>query len=137
MHYYAEWKRSETRRHEDKKIRTEGFTVKHGNQNLLVAFDDILGFYVEDGYTILLTRQNRKFFPDKSLDKIENQLPGEAFFRLNRQYIAHRKALTGFKRTGDGKIDVLVDAPEGFPKSIPVSRLRAASFKNWFQPGES
>jgi len=44
--------------------------------------------------------------------------------------------VTGFKRTGDGKIDVLVNAPENFPKAIPVSRNRAVAFKNWFQPTE-
>jgi hypothetical protein len=136
MHYYAEWKQSEMQRQEDKKIRVGGCAVKHGNQNLLVAFDDILSFYVEDGYTILLTWQNKKYFPDKSLDKIEGTLPGEIFFRLNRQYIVHRKALTGFKRTGDGKIDVLVMAFENFPKAIQVSRTRAVPFKNWFQPDE-
>ncbi|TAL47554.1 MAG: LytTR family transcriptional regulator [Chitinophagaceae bacterium] len=137
MHYYAEWRQSEMQRQEEKKMRAGGFTVKHGNQNLLIPFGDILGFYVEDGYTILLTWQNKKYFPDKSLDKIEDSLPGEWFFRLNRQYIVHRKALTGFKRTGDGKIDVLVNAPEDFPKTIPVSRTRAVSFKNWFQPSEN
>lgn len=134
MHYYTEWKQSEMIRLEEKKIRSGGFTVKHGNQNLLFSFDDILSFYVEDGYTILLTLQNKKYFPDRSLDKIEEILPGELFFRLNRQYIVNRKIITGFKRTGDGKIDVLVNAPENFAKAIPVSRSRAVSFKNWFQP---
>jgi len=137
LHYYAEWKQSEMQRQEEKKLRAGGFTVKHGNQNLLISFDDILGFFVEDGYTILLTWKNKKYFPDKSLDKIENVLPGELFFRLNRQYIVHRKALTGFKRTGDGKIDALVNASENFPKAIPVSRTRAAGFKNWFQQDEN
>ena len=121
-------------RHEEKKVRTGGFTVKHGKQNLLVPFTDILGFYAEEGYIVLLTMENKKYFPDKSLDKIEEVLPEESFFRLNRQYIVHRKALTGFKRTGDGKIDVLVNAFENFPKTIQVSRTRAVPFKNWFQP---
>jgi len=134
LHYYAEWKHSEMLREEDKKVRSGGFTVKHGNQNLLVPFDDIFGFYVENGYTMLLTWQNKKYFPDNSLDKIEKQLPAEVFFRLNRQYISHRRAVNGFKRTGDGKIDVLINAQVDFPESIPVSRLRAVSFKNWFQP---
>ena len=136
MHYYAEWKQSEAMRREDKKVRAEGFTVKHGNQNLLVPFEDIFGFYVENGYTILLTWQNKKYFPDKSLDKIESQLPEETFFRLNRQYISHRKAVSGFKRTGDGKIDVLINAHMDFPESIAVSRLRAVNFKNWFRPDQ-
>ena len=137
MHYYAEWKQSEMHRLEEKKLRAEGFTVKHGKQNLLIPFSGIFSFYAEEGYTILLTWENKKYFPDKSLDKIEEALPEESFFRLNRQYILHRKALAGFKRIGDGKIDVLVNAPENFPKAIPVSRTRAAGFKNWFQPDEN
>jgi LytTr DNA-binding domain len=137
MHYYNEWKQSELQRQEEKKVRTGGLTIKQGKQNLLVPFSDILGFYSENGYTVLLTWQNRKYFPDKSLDKIEEALPEEFFFRLNRQYIVHRDALTGFKRTGDGKINVLVNAPENFPGAIPVSRTKAVSFKNWFQPEEN
>ncbi|MEJ0101366.1 MAG: LytTR family DNA-binding domain-containing protein [Bacteroidota bacterium] len=102
-----------------------------------MPFDDVLSFYAEDGYIILLTWQGKKYFPDKSLDKIETTLPGDFFFRLNRQYIIHRKAITGFKRTGDGKIDVLVNAFENFPTAIQVSRTRAVSFKNWFQPDKT
>jgi DNA-binding LytR/AlgR family response regulator len=134
MHYYSEWKQSEMQRQEEKKVRAGGFTVKHGKQDLLVPFNDILGFYAEEGYTVLLTMQNKKYITDKSLDKIEQVLPEEFFFRLNRQYIVHRKALTGFKRTGDGKIDVLVLPFENFPAAIPVSRTRAVHFKNWFRP---
>jgi DNA-binding LytR/AlgR family response regulator len=104
-------------------------------KNLLIPFTDILGFYVEDGYTLLLTWQNKKYFPDRSLDKIEEGLPGELFFRLNRQYIVHRKALSGFKRTGNGKIDVLVNGSDNLPQAIPVSRTRAVTFKSWFEPG--
>ena len=134
MHYYHQWKESENLRLEEKKIRAEGFNIKLGKQNLLIPFNEILSFYVEDGYTMLLTSNNKKSMADKSLDKIEETLPNELFFRLNRQFIVHRNAVTGFKRTGDGKIDVLVNAPENFPKTIPVSRNRAIAFKNWFQP---
>jgi len=134
MHYYAEWRQSEIRQQEEKKLRTGGFAVRQGNQNLLIAFNDILSFYADEGYVVLLTWKNKKYFLDNSLDKIEKTLPAESFFRVNRQYLVHRKALTGFKRTGDGKIDVLVNGVEDFPKSMAVSRTKAASFKNWFQP---
>jgi len=133
MHYYSEWRESERQRQEEKKLRTGGFTVKHGNQNLLFPFADILGFYVEDGYTILLTKEKKKYFPDRSLDKIEPSLPEELFFRLNRKYILHRNIMTGFKRTVNGKIDVLINAAETIPSSIAVSRTKAVSFKNWFE----
>jgi len=135
MHYYSEWRESEKKREEEKKVRAGGFTVKHGNQNLLLPFDTILGFYAEEGYTILLTKENKKYFPDRSLDNIETILPEELFFRLNRQYILNRKVVTGFKRTGNGKIDVLINASENLPSSIPVSRTKAVSFKNWLERG--
>ena len=134
MHYYHEWKISEHRRQEEKKIRTGGFSVKMGKQNLLIQFNEIACFYTEEGYTILLNWQNKKFFPDKSLDKIEKQLPEEWFFRLNRQYIIYRKMITGFKRLEDGKIDVLIKPMENLPGSVQVSRLKASAFKNWFEP---
>jgi len=136
MHYYAEWKQSEAQRQQEKKIRVEGFTVKHGKQNLIIPFEDVLSFYAEEGYTVLLSRQNKKYILDRSLDKIETGLPSENFFRLNRQYIVHRKAITGFKRTGDGKIDVLVTMTEYLPAAIQVSRTKAVSFKTWFEPAE-
>ena len=136
MHYYTEWKNSEWKRQQEQKVRMGGYTVRQGKENLLISFDDMLSFYAEDGYIVLLTWQNRKYILDKSLDKIENVLPAELFFRLNRQYIVHRNALTGFKRTGDGKIDVILKAGDNLPKAIPVSRTRAALFKSWFQPDE-
>ncbi len=135
MHYYNELKQSEHHRVEEKKLRQEGFPVKHGKQNLLIPFQDVAGFYVEDGYTVLQTSENKKYLLDKSLDKIEATLPAEWFFRLNRQYILHRKVLTGFKRREEGKIDVFVNS-ENFPKDIQVSRTKAVGFKKWFQPGE-
>lgn len=136
MHYYSEWKQSESKREADKKLRSDGFNVRHGNHDLVIPFTDILSFYVEDGYTIALTKDSKKYFPDRSLDRIETQLPEEYFFRLNRQFILNRKALTGFKRTGDGKIEVQVQGPDGFPMSIPVSRNRIAGFKSWFRDPE-
>lgn len=133
MHYFSEWKNAENKRSEEKKVRIGGFAIKHGKQNLLIAFEDIYEFYVEDGYSISFTNQHKKHFPDKSLDKIEEILPQEWFFRLNRQFIMHRKSVTGFKRGDDGKIDVLVNAAENFTAAIQVSRTKAAAFKKWFQ----
>ena len=134
MHYYSEWKHSEMLRREEKKIRAGGLNIRHGNQNLLIPFDELAGVYVENGYTTLVTNQQKKYISDLSLDKLASQLPEEFFFRLNRQYIMHRNRITGFKRGENGKIEVLVDAPDHFPSSVPVSRTRAVFFKNWFSP---
>jgi hypothetical protein len=134
MHFYQEWQLSEYRRQNEKKLRAGGFAVKQGNQKLLISFSDIMGFYSEDGYTYLQTWQEKKYFADRSLDKTQELLPEEIFFRLNRQYLLHRNAIAGYKKTGDGKLDILVKAMGAIPPLVPVSRTRAVEFKRWFQP---
>ena len=136
MHYYNESLRSERSRVEEKKLRAGGITVRQGNQQLLIDFDEILGFYSEAGYTYLQTWQGRKYIADRSLDKMEELLPGELFFRLNRQYLLHRRAVTGFKNAGDGKLEILVKSSASIPAMVSVSRTRASRFKRWFIPEE-
>ena len=135
MHYYAELRTSETLRKVEKQVRISGFSVKHGKQNLMIPFEDIFGFYTDEGYTTLLTRENKKYLPDRSLDKIAENLPGEQFFRLNRQFILHRDVVAGYKRAADGKLEVWITPSSGnLPDIVQVSRLRAAAFKAWFEP---
>jgi DNA-binding LytR/AlgR family response regulator len=136
IHYYYEWNESELHRQKEKKVKATGFFVKQGKQDLQIAFDDIVGFYSEEGFTYLQTVQDKTFITERSLDKIEQALPGEFFFRLSRKYMLHRKAVTGFKRVGDGKLEVQVNAIGNIPTIIPVSRIKAADFKKWFQMEE-
>ncbi|MBI5370826.1 MAG: LytTR family transcriptional regulator DNA-binding domain-containing protein [Sphingobacteriales bacterium] len=137
LHYYHVWQQSEHQRQEEKKLRSGGFTVRLGDQNLLIAFNEIAGFYSEGGYTYLQTLTNKKYLTVLSLDKTEKLLPEESFYRLNRQYILHRNAVTGFKRAGDGKLEISVKTAGAIPDLISVSRTKAADFKKWFQPGEA
>lgn len=137
MHYYYEWKESERLRSEEKKVRLGGINVKQGKQNLLIPFHEIIGFYSEEGYSVMLTKDGKKYFPDKSLDKIEETVPSEFFFRVNRQYIIHRNVITGFKRVQDGKLDILVKGGANFLVTLQVSRIKAAGFKYWFQMSQN
>jgi hypothetical protein len=132
LHYYREWQFSELIREEEKKIKATGFIVKTGNHNLLIDFAEIMGFYAESGYTYLQTWNEKKYLIDKSLENTQKLLPVEIFFRLNRQYILQRGAIYGYKKTGDGKLDILVKALGAIPSTISVSRIKAIEFKKWF-----
>jgi hypothetical protein len=134
LYFYQAMRHMESLRREEKKIRTGGFFIRQGKQNISIPFSEIIGFYVEGEYSILVTLQGKKYFQDQSLDKLEESLPGEIFFRLNRQYILSRPALKGFSRTENGKLNVLVTYPEYFPEAIQVSRTKAPAFKKWYQP---
>jgi DNA-binding LytR/AlgR family response regulator len=91
-----------------------------------------MGFYSEAGYTFLQTWQDKKYITDRSLDKTEVMVPAEFFFRMNRQYLIHRMAVTGFRTAGDGKLEIQVRTAGKIPSAISVSRIRAARFRRWF-----
>ncbi|RCR67539.1 LytR/AlgR family response regulator transcription factor [Larkinella punicea] len=133
-HFYVQFQQADRTKHEALRIRQEGFIVRSGKQNIAVPFDEITGFYVDGEYTMLLTDQQKRYVIDQSLDKLEDELPGEWFFRLNRQYILHRQTLTAFDRLENGKLNVRLKGTPGFPESIQVSRTKAPAFKKWFSP---
>lgn len=132
MYYSSVLRQVEWVRREEQKARAAGFLVKQGKQNLSLAFTEILGFYVEDNYTIVVNKYHKKFVLDQSLDKIEKLLPSEYFFRLNRQFILNRLIIKGFNKIENGKLNVLLHSSEFFPEFISVSRLKAPAFKKWF-----
>lgn len=134
LHYYHAMKHIEKLRIEDKKIRSEGFTIKDARQNLIVPFENITGFFVNDDYTVLVTTESKKYLLDKSLDKIEQSLPEETFFRLNRQFIVQRNIVKGFTKLENGKLNVLLSSSTYFPEQVQVSRTKAPEFKSWFHP---
>lgn len=136
-HLYAELRRTEQTRQLANLVQSPGFLVRSGKQRLVVPYLEIAGFCVEDEYTLLITGQSKRYVLDQSLDKVEESLPGEWFFRLNRQLLLHRQMITGFRRLDNGKLSVSLKAGIGFPDQTPVSRTKAVVFKRWFIPDES
>jgi len=134
LHYYQAMKQLEKQNEKSKKIRTEGFSVKDGRQNLILSFDSIAGFFSDEDYTAVVTIETKKYLLDTSLDKIAPTLPGELFFRLNRQFILHRNTVKGFVKAENGKLTVILIPTPHFPEQVNVSRTKAAEFKNWFSP---
>ena len=134
LHYFHAMKQVEEQRLEDKKIRMEGFSVKEGRQSFIAAFDTITGFFTDGDYTALVIDETKKYLLDRSLNQIEPTLPGELFFRLNRQYIVHRNAVKGFTKSENGKLNIILSSSIHFPEQLQVSRTKAPAFKNWFQP---
>jgi len=133
IHLYRQWQYAE----QGKKSGPEeqgGLGVKSGNQHRLVKFEEIGMFHVDAEYVQLITRDNRKFLLDDSLDKLEKKIPPEVFFRLNRQCIVHRQLVSGYRRIENGKIQVLLTPSIDRPAEMIVSRTKAPAFKRWFLP---
>jgi LytTr DNA-binding domain len=133
IYYYRQWAQAEHLREQDRKIRMEGFSVRHGRQRIHISFAEAAGIYVEGDYAILVTNKGKKHLLDQSLDKVEKSLPVEMFFRLNRQYILNRNRISGFEPLDNGKISAILIPGEHLPDSIQISRTKAPAFRLWLR----
>jgi len=134
MYYYLIWKNSEQNLQKANKLKADGISVKIGNKNTKIAMNDIKGFYVEDGLSLLIDSNSKSFIIDSSLDNLEKIVPPSLFFRVNRKFILHRNSITSFKRIENNKL-VVFTLNEGsmFPDEIFISRLKTPAFKKWFE----
>ncbi len=134
LYYYNLYKHSETQRGEPRP-KPDGLIVRAGKQEIKLNYDQLVAFTVDDSYVIANHLSGSKHYLDQSLDKLEETLPENDFFRLNRKFIIHRQVVSGFKRADNGKIIVLLNKTNFLPEEISVSRLKAPAFKAWFRPG--
>lgn len=140
LHYYQRWQEAEKRhraelalRRQQQQFQQTGFSARSGKQVQQVPFDEIEGFYVDGEYSILTMVNGKKLLLDESLDKIEKNLPSFQFYRVNRQFILHRQMIAGFMRSEGGKLKLTLRHSAWLPASSQVSRIKARSFKEWFE----
>ena len=107
----------------------EHFLVRQGQRLLSVATADIAYFYSEDRVTFLKTHDGRFFSLDHPLEEVEYQVDTAKFFRVSRQYLVQRRAISEVFVHFNGKYKL---ALKPIPKEdVYVSRDRAPEFKKW------
>lgn len=112
----------------EKKYR-ERLLVYHGDSLIPINCSDIAYFFSEDGTSIIVTADNKRYFFGESLDSLEQELNPKHFFRANRQYLVSSRAIHKIYNFGNQKLKLLLNptAEEG----IIISKLKATTFKNW------
>ena len=133
IYFYDQWKDTIRLREKDRQLRSSGFEVQIGKKIESIDFDRIAAFYVDDGTTYLKTTEGRNYVMDRSLSKIALQLPEEYFYRLNRKYLVHRFAITGYQRDVNGKLNALLRPMDPLPTTVVISRITAPAFKRWYR----
>lgn len=133
LYFYRKWLEAELEK-DRSRIGTGYIPLKTGNQNTLVKFEDISLICIDSDYVQIVQKNNKKYFCDQSLDKLEKTLPKNVFFRINRQFIVHRQTVSGFKRIENGKLLVMLNTPSDFTGELIVSRTKSPAFKKWLLP---
>ncbi|MBN1144519.1 MAG: response regulator transcription factor [Bacteroidales bacterium] len=107
----------------------ERFLVYHSDSLIPLQSSEVAYFTSEDGTTLLVTHDGKKYFLTEALDALENEIDPRMFYRANRQFILSLQSIHKIHNYGQQKLKVVIkpDAAEG----IIISKLKATQFKKW------
>lgn len=105
------------------------FLVFRDSKYSVVATDDIAFFYNTGELPVLYTFDNAVWPVNQSLDTLEPVLPAGKFFRANRQYLIHFRAVKEVEHYFSRKLLVQLAVP--MPEKLIVSKEKAAAFLHW------
>ena len=105
------------------------FLVYKSNKYQTVPTELIAFFYIKFESTMLVNFAGQEYSLDYSLEQIQNLLPENQFFRLNRQYLLNFNSVIEVEHYYARKLLVKTSIP--FAERLIVSKERARIFLNW------
>lgn len=111
-------------------VRKERFMVKIGEHYRSVPVSAIRCFYIAERSTFILDDTGKNHPVDYSLEKIEQLVDPNLFFRINRNFIIAYGSIGDIINYSSNRLKIIL---YGWDKKdiILVSRERVASFKAW------
>ena len=112
----------------EKKYRTR-FLISGATSYSKLDVKDIAWFNTENRVTTAFTFDGKSHIVELTIEKLEEQLNPELFFRTNRSSLVHIDSIRKFENHFGGKLVLRLVPP--FEESITISRLKATEFKEW------
>jgi two-component system, LytTR family, response regulator LytT len=94
-----------------------------------VPVNDVALFFVDERVASVKTFSGQTHVIETSLEKLEEELNPDYFFRANRQYIINIDAIDRIENYFGGKL--IIKPIALLPDRIIVSRKKASAFKQW------
>lgn len=107
----------------------ERFVVKVGEHLKTVETSDIQLVYSQDKGTYLFTKSGKRFLIDYTLDKVEELLNQDQFFRISRKFLINVNCIKDIIAFTNSRLEIVVDHFD--EDQIIVARERVADFKLW------
>lgn len=105
------------------------FLVRTGSRIKAVKTDEIAYIYAEHKLNLLVTRDEKKYPVDYSLDELTGMLDPRLFFRVNRQLIIHIDAAAEIHPYFKGRLKLKLHPP--LDARVIISSERTPLFKAW------
>ncbi len=112
-----------------KKEYRQRFLVSAGNRYYKLDTSDIACFMSESRITTAITWSGEKHVVDFSLDRLEEELDPDHYFRADRRTIIHIDLIARFEDYFGNKLVVRLKNPVN--DKVTISRLQASAFKVW------
>jgi two-component system response regulator LytT len=105
------------------------FTIQVGQHLKIFEINDVCCFYSENKGIYLHTNSDRSYLLDVSLEKLEQDLDPEKFFKISRKFIVNLNAIKDIISYSNLRLEVKL---EYFDKhQLIVTRERVKIFKEW------
>jgi two-component system, LytTR family, response regulator LytT len=105
------------------------FMVTVGEKIVAVAVENVAYFFAQKRYVLLITQQKEQFVIDFTLDKLEELLNPQDFFRINRQFIIHFSAIKTMLNYSRSRVKI--ELQPSTKEDTIVSVERSHKFKEW------
>lgn len=105
--------------------------VRFKEGHIPIQVSNIALFYVDTEIVYAFTSDNQKYAVFKPMNDIEEELDTSQFFRLNRQMLLNRSAITEIQPYFNRK--VIIKTHLKINEQLIVSRLKVTDFMNWIE----
>ena len=113
----------------EKKEYQKRFLIKIGQNIKAVDINEAAYFYTEDKINFVCTKAGKNYPLDFSLEKLDEVLDPERFFRINRQFIVSIDCIDEMYAYSKSRVKLKLNPPH---KEEPiVSTERSPHFKSW------
>lgn len=107
--------------------------IKMGQTIRIVDLNDAAYFYTESKITFVVTKEGKRYPLDFSLEKVEEMVDTQTFFRINRQFIVNIKCIKEMYAYSKSRVKLELDPH--IDLDTVVSTERSPFFKRWLQGG--
>jgi two-component system response regulator LytT len=105
------------------------FLIQAGSRIRTIPVSEIAYFYFSGKDTFLCTFENRHFPAEYSLDKLEDMIDPDVYFRVNRKMILSIKAIQQIYSLSKSRLKL--ELHPAFEEEVLVSFNKTADFRNW------
>ena len=100
-----------------------------GNRSTVINHTDLAYVYYSDRMTTAYLTTGESHLLDQSLDALVEYLPGEAFYRINRQCIVAKTAICGYSPATSSRLSLKLNSTSH--TELIVSKENVKPFKDW------